>query len=133
MRRDGWRDAEDSTRAVDAGPEFGYRAPMPKYLYTFDYSSTGTQGLLKDGGSKREKAVAAACKAAGGKLDAFYYAFGAADAIVIADLPNNVTAAAFSLAVSSTGAGTIRTTQLLTPKEIDEAAKTQVTYRAPGS
>ena len=39
---------------------------MPKYLCTFDYSAVGTQGLLKDGGSKREKVVSDAVKAAGG-------------------------------------------------------------------
>ena len=39
---------------------------MPKYLCTFDYSAGGTQGLLKDGGSKREKVVSDAVKAAGG-------------------------------------------------------------------
>jgi uncharacterized protein with GYD domain len=106
---------------------------MPKYLYTFDYSATGTQGLLKDGGSKREQAVSAAAKAAGGKLESFYFAFGAADAVVIVDLPDNVSAAALSLAVSSAGAGSIRTTALLTPKEIDAATKMKSGYRPPGA
>ena len=106
---------------------------MPKYLCTFDYSATGSHGLLKDGGSKREKAVAEAVKSVGGKLEAFYFAFGAADAIVIVDMPDNVAAAAMSLAVGATGAGSLRTTVLLTPKEIDAAAKAKSSYKAPGA
>ncbi len=106
---------------------------MPKYLASFDYSATGTQGLLKDGGSQREQAVTAAVKALGGKVEAFYFAFGQTDAILILDLPDNVTAAAVSLVVSASGAGAIRTTPLLTPKDIDAAAKMKVNYRAPGA
>ena len=106
---------------------------MPKYLCTFDYSAGGTQGLLKDGGSKREKVVSEAVKAAGGKLEAFYFAFGASDAVLIVDMPDNVAAAAMSLAVGATGAGSLRTTVLLTPKEIDAASKAKVGYRAPGA
>jgi uncharacterized protein with GYD domain len=106
---------------------------MPKYLASFDYSATGTQGLLKDGGSQREKAVTAAVNALGGKVEAFYFAFGQSDAILILDLPDNVTAAALSLVVSATGAGAIKTTPLLTPMDIDAAAKMKVSYRAPGA
>jgi uncharacterized protein with GYD domain len=106
---------------------------MPKYLCTFDYSATGSKGLLKDGGSKREKAVADAAKAAGGKLEAFYFAFGSADVVLIVDLPDNTAAAALSLSVGATGAGSLRTTVLLTPKEIDAAAKAKSAYRAPGA
>jgi uncharacterized protein with GYD domain len=106
---------------------------MPKYLASFDYSATGTQGLLKDGGSQREQAVTAAVEALGGTVEAFYFAFGQTDAILILDLPDNITAAAVSLVVSASGAGAIRTTPLLTPKDIDAAAKMKVNYRAPGA
>lgn len=106
---------------------------MPKYLASFDYSAAGTQGLLKDGGSQREKAVTAAVKAVGGKVEAFYFAFGQADAILILDLPDNVTAAALSLVVSASGAGALKTTPLLSPKDIDAAVKLKINYRAPGA
>jgi hypothetical protein len=43
-----------------------------------------------------------------------------------------VSAAALALAVSAGGGATVRTTVLLTPKEVDKAAKKQVTYRPPG-
>ena len=106
---------------------------MPKYLASFDYSATGTKGLLKDGGTQREKAVTAAVKALGGKVEAFYFAFGQTDAYLILDLPDNITAAAVSLVVSASGAGAIKTTPLITPKEIDAAVKMKVKYRAPGA
>jgi uncharacterized protein with GYD domain len=76
--------------------------------------------------------VANAVKALGGKLECFYFAFGAADAVLILDLPDNVSSAALSLAVGATGAGSLRTTVLLSPKDIDAAAKVKTSYQAPG-
>ena len=43
-----------------------------------------------------------------------------------------MTAAAAALAASETGAVTTKTIVLLTPEEMDEAAKNTVAYRAPG-
>ena len=106
---------------------------MPKYLFEVDYSAAGTKGLLKDGGSKRRAAVEESLKSLGGKVEAFYFTFGIRDAIVIVDLPDNVSAAAISLAVSASGSVAFKTTPLLTPAEIDQAAKKRVGYRPPGS
>jgi hypothetical protein len=47
----------------------------------------------------------------GGRLDAFYFVFGENDVHVILDLPENLTAAAISLAVMSTGAARMKTTR----------------------
>jgi uncharacterized protein with GYD domain len=71
-------------------------------------------------------------KALGGKVEAFYYALGDDDVYVIADLPDNTTAAAISLAVNAIGAVQLKTVPLLTPEEVDEAAKKSVAYRPPG-
>ena len=92
---------------------------MPKYLWEASYSAEGAKGLLKDGGSKRRKAAEEAVKAVGGKLEAFYFAFGKYDAYVIADIPDHASVAAASLAVNASGAVTIRTTVLLTPEELE--------------
>ena len=105
---------------------------MPKYLVEGSYTTDGTKGLLKDGGSKRRAAVEALMKGLGGSVEAFYYAFGEPDAYVIVDAPDNVTAAAVSLAVNASGAVTLKTTPLLTPEEIDQATQKTVNYRAPG-
>ena len=51
---------------------------------------------------------------------------------MIADLPDNVTAAALSLAVNKSGAVATKTIVLLTPEEMDQAAKKVLDYRAPG-
>jgi uncharacterized protein with GYD domain len=105
---------------------------MPKYLIQATYSAEGAKGLLAEGGSKRRDAAAKGVKAAGGKVEAFYFTFGKADAIVIVDLPDNVSIAALSLAINASGMVTTNTTVLLTPGEIDEAVKKNIPYRAPG-
>lgn len=105
---------------------------MAKYLLQASYSAEGTKGLLKDGGSKRRAAAEAALQGVNGKLEAFYYAFGETDVFAIADVPDNVSAAALSLAVSASGAVKTQMTVLLTPEEIDQATKKTVSYRPPG-
>jgi uncharacterized protein with GYD domain len=105
---------------------------MPKYLYEASYTAGGVQGLLKDGGSKRRAVAEEVVKSIGGKVEAFYFAFGSTDAFVIMDLPDNVSAAAGSLAISSSGAITVRTTVLITPEEMDAATKKSVSYSPPG-
>jgi uncharacterized protein with GYD domain len=105
---------------------------MPRYLLEASYTPEGAKGVLKDGGSKRRAAAEQVVKQAGGKLEAFYFAFGKHDAYVIVDMPDNVSAAAASLAVSASGAVSARTTVLLTPEEIDQAAKKNVKYTPPG-
>lgn len=105
---------------------------MPKYLWEASYTAEGTKGLMKDGGSKRRKAAEEAVKAVGGKLEAFYFAFGKYDAYVIVDVPDHVSVAAVALAVNASGAVAVKTTILLTAEELDKASKKSVSYRAPG-
>jgi len=106
---------------------------MAKYLFEATYSREGAQGVAREGGSSRRAVIKSSVEALGGKLEAFYFGFGAADAVVIVDLPDNVAAAAVALAVNSGGGAVLRTTVLLTPEEIDDAARREVTYRAPGT
>ena len=105
---------------------------MPKYMIHARYTNQGIQGLLKDSASGRRADVQAAVKTVGGKVEAFYYAFGEDDAIAILDLPNNTAAAALSLSVSGTGAVRVRMTPLLTVEEVDQALEIHTQYRAPG-
>ena len=105
---------------------------MPKYLIEASYTREGVQGVQDKGGSSRRDAVAAMASGLGGQLEAFYFAFGDHDAVVIADLPDNEAAAATALAVNAAGGATIKTTVLLTPEQVDEAAQRSVDYRAPG-
>jgi len=111
----------------------GHYTSMAKYLIQASYTAEGTRGVMKEGGTKRRQTVEAHVKAAGGSVEAFYFAFGDADAVVIVDLPDNATAAALSLAVNSSGLVALKTQVLLTPEEIDQASKKKdVKYRAPG-
>ncbi len=70
---------------------------MPKYLFNASYTLEGVRGLMKEGGSARKAVVERAIKSLGGSLESMYFAFGDADAVLIADLPDNATAAAVSL------------------------------------
>jgi len=105
---------------------------MANYLVMASYSPDGIKGVLKSGGTARADAVNDAVQGLGGKMLSFHFAFGDDDAYVIVELPNNVAAAALGLAVSSTGLASVKTVVLLTPAEIDEAAKRQVAYTPPG-
>jgi uncharacterized protein with GYD domain len=105
---------------------------MPKYLVQGRYTTEGIQGLIKDSASGRRADVQAAVRAAGGKVEAFYYAFGDDDVVVIVDLPSNIMAAALVLTTSGSGAVRVRTTPLLTVEEVDQALEVKTEYRAPG-
>ncbi len=106
---------------------------MPKYLIQASYSPEGINGLAKDKASGRKAVVQASLKALHGKLESFYFAFGADDAVVIVDLPDNASAASLALAASSTGLVHLRTTPLLTVDEVDQALAMPSKYRAPGA
>ena len=105
---------------------------MAKYLVQANYTDEGLKGLLKEGGSKRREAVEKAVKGLGGTLESFYYAFGDVDVLGVIDLPDNVSATAFALLVTAGGGATVKTTVLITPEEVDQAAKKTLDYRPPG-
>ncbi len=106
---------------------------MAKFLVIANYNAEGAKGVLKAGGTARREAVEKMIADLGGQMEAFYFGFGADDAYVIADLPDNKSAAAIGLQVSASGAASARTVVLLTPEEIDAAGKVSVNYRPPGS
>lgn len=105
---------------------------MAKYLIKTTYKTKGTRGLMKEGGTGRRAAVKQAIEAAGGKLEAFYFAYGDVDAYVICDLPDATSAIALSLVVNGAGPVSISTVPLILPEEIDAASRKIVSYRAPG-
>jgi uncharacterized protein with GYD domain len=106
---------------------------MPKYHWQVSYTPQGAQGLKKDGGTARRAAVQKLLEQSGGKLESFYFALGDADAFIVADLPDAAAVMAISLVVSASGAARVRTSLLMTPEEMDAAAKKTVDYRPPGA
>ena len=105
---------------------------MPKYLFQGSYIGDGLKGLATEGGTPRVEAARQLFGSLGGTLECFYFAFGAEDLIVICDLPDNVSAAAFSLAINNTGKAKGRVTPLMTPEEMDQVITKSPNYRAPG-
>ena len=106
---------------------------MPKYLFIANYSAEGAKGVLSSGGSARRTAVSEAVGSLGGSLESFYFGFGQDDAYVVADLPDNTSAAALAMQVGASGMAGVRTVVLLTPEDVDRAAQTPSSYRAPGA
>lgn len=105
---------------------------MPKYMFQSRFVGEGVKGLLKEGGSSRLAASQKAAESMGGKVEAFYFAFGDVDSYTIAELPDNVAAAALSVFINSTGNLSTKVTVLMTPEEMDAATRRTPSYRAPG-
>lgn len=94
---------------------------MAKYLARVSLNADGARAVRHDKGSGRRAAVTKMYEAAGGKVEAFYFAFGADDVIVIGDFPDNVSAVAVSLAANSAGPARVSLTPLITVEEMDRA------------
>jgi uncharacterized protein with GYD domain len=111
------------------------RVAVPKYAVLFRFKSETIKAMM-DKPSDRAAAVQQLLDSTGGTLDAYYLTFGQYDGLVICDLPDSLSAAAVSFAVSSSGAFSHLETHELVPVEqinaILEKAN-QLTYRPPGS
>ena len=105
---------------------------MPKYLIQASYTAEGVRGLQKDKASGRRQAVLNALEPMRGKLESFNFAFGGDDVVAVIEMPDNVNAAAMSLAIAASGLVRLKTTPLLTVEEVDQALAKGVSYRAPG-
>lgn len=106
---------------------------MAKYLFHGSYTQAGIQGVLKEGGSGRRKAVEALATSMGGTIESMYWAFGKDDFFVIAELPDHASAAALAATTGAAGAVSIQTVVLLTAEDIDQAITLHPNYRAPGA
>ena len=96
---------------------------MAKYLFQANYKSEGLKGLLKEGGVSRRTHLSELIEGLGGNLESFYYAFGEYDLYAIAELPDHASSTALSMIVNAAGTVSVNTVVLLTPEEVDEAAK----------
>ena len=107
---------------------------MAKYLIKASYNAEGFNSLVKHGAASRVTAFGQLMTALGGSVEAEYFAFGNSDVYVIADLPDNVSAAALATAVSSSGQfSAYETVVLVTVEEMDAALAKAVAYRPPSS
>jgi uncharacterized protein with GYD domain len=67
----------------------------------------------------------------GGKLEAFYFAFGSDDFVIILDLPSNIDMTATALVAQASGTVKSRVTVLVTPEDMDRAVQRKVNFRPP--
>jgi uncharacterized protein with GYD domain len=94
---------------------------MPHYLIQVGYNTSGLAGLVKEPQDRIER-VTPAIEALGGRVECAYYAFGDHDVVLICEMPDNSTAAAFALAVGAGGTvSSYKTTVLLTSEEAVQA------------
>jgi uncharacterized protein with GYD domain len=108
---------------------------MAHYLVQVSYNRQAVADLVRVP-EDRSAVVRAIIENLGGKLEAFYFAFGDYDAVVIAELPDNVTMAAVSMAISAGGAvSDFKTTVLIPMNEAMDAMRKAGTigYRPPGA
>lgn len=105
---------------------------MAKYLIRGSYTAEGVRGVLKDGGTARVQAVKQLIEGLGGTVEAFYFAFGEDDFVIISDGTDVSGILAGTMAATASGVVRIKTTVLIAPEEIDAASKMLTTYRPPG-
>ena len=106
---------------------------MPKFLLQVKYTPEGTRGLHIDGGTKRSEAAKNAAESLGGHLESFHFSFGTHDAVCVCEMPDAISMAGLSLAVTASGAAETLTTPLLTAAEMDHAVSKHTAYRKPGA
>ncbi len=106
---------------------------MAFYLVQASYSTQASAAMIKNP-QDRAAAVKPVIERIGGKMHGLWLAFGEYDVVLIAEMPDNVSAAAVAMAVGSSGGiSAYRTTPLLTSAEAMQAMKkaSGVGYQAP--
>ncbi len=90
---------------------------MPAYLFQGSYSAE-TWARLIQRPEDREASLRAAAEQHGGRLLGLWFTFGADDVVVLAELPDAITAGAIAMAMAASGAfRNLRTTPLITSQE----------------
>ena len=107
---------------------------MAHYMLQASFTSEAWAKMLNEP-QNREQAIRPVIEKLGGKLLGYWFAFGESDAVVIVQMPDNVSAAAASLAAAAGGAvKSVKTTPLMTVEEGMQAMRKAggAGYRAPG-
>jgi uncharacterized protein with GYD domain len=110
---------------------------MPKYVSFVTWSSA-SWGRMIDNADDRIAEIRQVLESFGGTLESVYWMpLATHDALLIADVPDTVTAAAVTFAVTSRGAEhSIETYELLTQDQLRDAlalaAEAREIYRPPG-
>ena len=106
---------------------------MAFYLIQASYTSQAVAAMVKNP-QDRAAVIRPMIERVGGKLHGLWFAFGAHDIVAIAEMPDNVGAAAMAMAIGSSGAmSDYQSTPLMTSTDAVEAMKqaAAVVYQAP--
>jgi len=106
---------------------------MAHYLIQAAYTTDAWAAMVK-GPQNRIEAIRPAVEGLGGKVVGGWFAFGKYDVVAVLEMPDNVSAAAFSIAAAAGGAlKALKTTPLMTMEEGMSAAKkaSGAGYRPP--
>ena len=96
---------------------------MPHYLIQVTYTPEAWASMVANP-QDRIAAVTPAVERLGGKIVGGWVSFGDYDVVAIADMPDNVSAAAFSMAASAGGGvRAFKTTPLMSTSEAVEAMR----------
>lgn len=103
---------------------------MPRYAIFFRLKGE-TVAMAMENPSDRSAIVSKLCQDAGGRLESYYWMFGEWDGFAVAKLPDSATAAALSLAVSSTGTfAQIATHELIPVDQINRTLERAKEFRS---
>ena len=110
---------------------------MPRYVSFFTYTGEAW-GQMVNHPADRAEAARAAIESAGGRMDGFYWMMGRYDGLVVYSMPDEVSAAAYSAAVSASGRlARQETFQVLGMADgqaaLERAREISRTYRPPGA
>jgi uncharacterized protein with GYD domain len=108
---------------------------MAYFLLQGAYTTDAWRALIANP-QNRVEAIRPVIERLGGTVESAWFAFGEYDVVLIMQMPDNMSAAAFALAVGSGGAfKTHKTTPLMTIEEGIEAMRKAAGtgYKAPGS
>jgi uncharacterized protein with GYD domain len=106
---------------------------MAYYMGQAAYTAEALAALIRNPQNRRE-VVKETIEKLGGRLEGLWFAFGEYDVVLIMEIPDNVTATAFSLAVAASGSlKDFKTTPLMTAEEAMDAMKKagEAGYRPP--
>jgi uncharacterized protein with GYD domain len=107
---------------------------MPRFMVQSSYTNTAW-GKLVQRPENRMEALKPVIEQLGGRILDWYYTFGDYDVIVLFEVRDNISAAAVSMAIASSGAvKAFKTTVLMSPDEgFDAMLLAQgAGYRQPG-
>ena len=106
---------------------------MPFFMVQASYSVPATAAMIKNP-QDRAAAVKPIIERMGGKMHGLWLSFGEFDIVGIAEMPDNVSAAALAMAIGASGGmSAYRTTPLLTMAEATQAMSKAggVKYKPP--